>query len=120
MTKQVTLEDIYSRGGSGLLVKYYGGSPSKALQIIYPDIKWKLWLFDQTPRQIFSRFQNAEYFDLIWFQKILGRRGERKGVHRMASRSTWNIENGRLGLRVWHGSKEIEGRLLNETMWGIL
>src|SRR5688572_15320496 len=34
---KVTTEDVYKNGGAGLLAKYYNGSPSSALQSVYPE-----------------------------------------------------------------------------------
>src|ERR1700748_1843416 len=46
----VTQEDIYRNGGNVFLKEYYNGSPSKALQTIYPSHKWMLWRFGNVQR----------------------------------------------------------------------
>src|SRR4051812_11045332 len=40
---------IYKHGGSGLLTGYYNGSPSQALQTLYPEHDWMMWRFGHAP-----------------------------------------------------------------------
>lgn len=46
----VTREDIDKHGGSGLLNAYFGNSPSRALQEIYPEHNWMPWKFLKIPK----------------------------------------------------------------------
>src|SRR5947209_2988498 len=41
----VRKEDIDKNGGAGLLVYHFGGSPSKALQSVYPEHHWEMGRF---------------------------------------------------------------------------
>lgn len=36
----ISQSDIIKNGGSGILMKFYGGSPLRALKAIYPDYNW--------------------------------------------------------------------------------
>jgi hypothetical protein len=57
--------------GSGLIANYYGRSLQQALSIIYPNHRWRPWLFRKTPRSFWSDKKNhREYFD--WLQEQLG------------------------------------------------
>src|SRR5205823_4894798 len=47
---KVTQEDIHKHGGrGGLLCIYYNGSPSLALESIYPEHNWELERFKNKP-----------------------------------------------------------------------
>ena len=54
----VTQEDIYRRGGSSMLSKYFNSSPSQALQILYPKHDWKLWEFKKAPQGLWKQLQS--------------------------------------------------------------
>src|SRR5689334_8574467 len=51
----VTVEDINRHGGSTLLM-HYNGSPSKALQCVYPEHNWMMWRFVRTPKGFQEHF----------------------------------------------------------------
>ena len=58
---KVTIEDIHRYGGGGLLQKYYGNSPSVALQNIYPQHNWMIWKFSVIPRGYWKKLvENVE------------------------------------------------------------
>src|SRR5690349_13904891 len=60
----VSVEDIYKHGGSGLLNDYYNNSPSKALQTVYPEHQWLIWRFGQTPKGFWKKPENhRQFFD---------------------------------------------------------
>lgn len=46
----VAQKDIVKNGGHGLLVKYYNGSCSSALQNVYPEHKWIVGNFKRKPK----------------------------------------------------------------------
>ena len=51
----VTQKDIRNNGGGGLLGSYYRGSPSSAVQSVYPEHNWMLWRFNTVPRGCWER-----------------------------------------------------------------
>src|SRR5688500_5103672 len=68
---RVTLKDIYKHGGKGILYRCYNGSPSKALQTVYPEHNWTLWRFGRTPKGFWEKSENRRnFFD--WLAHHLG------------------------------------------------
>ena len=59
---RITVEDIQSYGGMAMLIGYYNGSPSQALQTVYPQHHWNLCHFKQTPKKI-HRLTNVKFSD---------------------------------------------------------
>lgn len=45
----VTGDEIQKNGGNSLLSTYYDGSPSRALQDVYPEHNWIIWRFNTVP-----------------------------------------------------------------------
>src|SRR5688500_6705904 len=45
----VTVEDFQDNKGGRLLQDHYSNSPSRALQVIYPEHDWMLWRFVKSP-----------------------------------------------------------------------
>jgi len=67
----ITQDDIYKHKGSILLLHHYQGSPTKALQHIYPDHDWQLWKFKCTPKGYWDKlFNQREYLD--WLEQQFG------------------------------------------------
>src|SRR4051812_24981805 len=65
----ITQEDIYKHGGYGLLSTYYNNSPSKALQMVYPEYNWTQWRFGYTPHGFWDKQENKrEFFDWLAIQ----------------------------------------------------
>jgi len=62
--------DIINNYGSGVLSKYYGGSPNKLIQNIYPEYEWKPWLFNKTECNYWDKKENIKKF-AIWLGKTL-------------------------------------------------
>ena len=68
----ITVEDIVKFGGKALLSKYYNGSPSQAVQSVYPQYNWKLWNFkvaphgywEKVPEDIFEQKKIVEWLGL--------------------------------------------------------
>jgi hypothetical protein len=54
----VSQEDISERGGWGLLLNYFNGSPGAAIAATYPEHTWELWRFPQTPKGWWSELQS--------------------------------------------------------------
>ena len=50
----VTTEDICNCGGGSLMQTYYNDSTTKALKSIYPEHKWMLWRFKNSPNGFWS------------------------------------------------------------------
>src|SRR4051794_29811376 len=67
----VRQEDIYKHKGKILLIHLYQGSPSKALQHIYPQHNWKLWKFKMSPKGYWEKTENQKEF-LNWVGDQLG------------------------------------------------
>src|SRR5689334_21048249 len=74
----VTLEDILKHGGNGLLC-YYNGSPSKALQGVYPDHKWMVWRFGKVPKDYWDHLQ-GDHFEK---KRMLDWLGEQLSITKM-------------------------------------
>ena len=72
----VTQKDIYMHGGSGILDPYYGGSPSKALQNIYPEHIWNLWKFKKSPTGYWETLEQ----NIDELKKVIDRLGEQLSV----------------------------------------
>jgi len=62
---QVTVDDLQRYGGKGLLSFYYGSSPSRALQSIYPNHSWMPWKFHDIPKGCWDDIGNQRSF-LDW------------------------------------------------------
>lgn len=68
--KRVSLDDIKSRGGASL-VQLYGGSLSRILDTVYPNIEWKIRgsndeVTIKTPRNYWDNIENQrEQMDLL-------------------------------------------------------
>lgn len=72
---KVTLEDIERNGGGGLLRVHYNGSPSKALQNIYPNHNWMVWRSEVVPKGYWDTFtkQPEEAARMVnWLREQLG------------------------------------------------
>ena len=67
----VTQEDFFNNRGEGLLRRYYAGSPSTALQKIYPKHKWMPWMFKVTPMGFWTDKKNHKIF-FEWLKSQLG------------------------------------------------
>ena len=66
-----TIEDIDKHGGRALLNRLFHGSPSLALQITYPEHKWRLDRFKNKPMGFWKVKENRrKFFD--WLQTQLG------------------------------------------------
>ena len=57
----VVVEDIHKNGGVTLL-NYYNGSPSSALQSVYPEHNWVMWRFNPTPNGFWQKTENQQEF----------------------------------------------------------
>lgn len=65
----ITVEDIHNNGGHSFL-GFYCGSPSSALQRVYPEHNWQLWRFKVVPNRYWSdvkkdRFQLKAMLDWL-------------------------------------------------------
>lgn len=58
----VTVADICRHGGSRLLHAHYNGSPSKALQSVYPEHNWLPWRFSYNPNGFLDICENQRHF----------------------------------------------------------
>src|SRR4051794_855917 len=58
----VTQDDIYKHGGSGMLSDYFSKSPSKALQAVHPEHKWIPWKFGQIVKGFWKNEDNHRQF----------------------------------------------------------
>ena len=67
---KITLSDIYKNGGKKLLSEIFNGSPSNALQSIYPEHNWVVWKFLNIPKHgYWDSPQNCRnFFDWIGSQ----------------------------------------------------
>src|SRR4051794_7185547 len=60
----VSQEDIQKNGGVGLLRTYFCDSPTKALQIVYPEHNWLPWMFNRKYRGFWNhQFHHRLFFD---------------------------------------------------------
>ena len=69
----VTTKDIYQNGGQLILSARYNGSPSWALQVVYPHHNWQLEKFTHKPQRFWmstETFNHQKFFD--WLMKQLG------------------------------------------------
>src|SRR3989442_1099115 len=57
----VTQGDIFKHGGRGLLSNF-NGSPSKALQSVYPEHGWIIWRFNCVPNSYWENQENRKSF----------------------------------------------------------
>lgn len=69
----ITNDDIRKNGGSALFCEYYGGSPSAALQSVYPEHVWLLWKFQNLPKGYWEDLEHQQSF-FRWLEKELGLR----------------------------------------------
>lgn len=58
---KISKSHIVDQGGNSLL-RYYGGSPSKLVQAIYPEHSWVLWRFDAVPQGYWEKKGNQREF----------------------------------------------------------
>lgn len=69
---KLTAEEMENNGGLGLL-GHFGGSPSKALQSVYPEHKWEVWKFCNSPMGYWDDLNNQQAF-FCTLEKELGLR----------------------------------------------
>jgi hypothetical protein len=74
---KIESQDVLKKGGYGLLNFHYNGSLPKALQTIYPDVKWQMWRFKKTP-QVFgihissiNLFYDRDFGMMLEIRKII-------------------------------------------------
>ena len=54
-----------------MLDSFYNGSPSQALQAVYPEHEWLPWKFSNSPKGFWKKKENQKkFFD--WLGKELG------------------------------------------------
>ena len=58
----ISQTDIIDNYGSSLLSKYYGGSPNKLIQNVYPNYDYKPWLFNKTECNYWDKIENRKNF----------------------------------------------------------
>jgi hypothetical protein len=66
----LTMQQIQSRGGSGLMEKY-GNSAAKLVMSVYPHHSWLEWKFKQVPREFWDTKNNQRKF-MDWLGKEIG------------------------------------------------
>ena len=68
---KVRADDINQNGGSGMLWRQYGGSPSRALQAIYPEHVFLPWKFSSVSKLFWPQLENQiQFFD--WVKNEVG------------------------------------------------
>jgi hypothetical protein len=55
-------KEINKYGGLSLLVKEYGGSPSKLITSCYPEYNWDMWKFDTCAHRFWEDLKNQRKF----------------------------------------------------------
>ena len=69
---RVTKKAIETNGGGSLLDKY-GSSPSKLLELVYPEYPWTSWCFDAMPKGFWTNFEIDTVEEILIFVKWLGK-----------------------------------------------
>src|SRR4051812_45770383 len=64
----VSAESICKHGGDGLLITHYNGSPSQALQAVYPEHDWMMWRFGKKPKGFWDNTSHKQFFDWLRVQ----------------------------------------------------
>jgi len=63
-------DNIWRRGGKSLLLTYYDGSPSKAVQKVYSEHKWRSWKFKHVDIYTERKQGIKDFFE--WFGNCHG------------------------------------------------
>ena len=67
---KITVKDIYSNYGDGLLVTYYNSSPLQFLKSVFPQERWLPWKFIKTSNSTWKDKQIRKDY-AIWLGEIL-------------------------------------------------
>ncbi len=65
---QYRVNDIYNKGGKGVLNGYYRGSLFSALEVVYPETNWKCWQFGSVSNSYWNDLRTIANSSTMWLQ----------------------------------------------------